>query len=273
VEEVVEEVRGLPGRFFLFVDDSLTADPDHALALFEALAPLGKRWMSQATLAITDDAKLVEAAAASGCVGLFVGLETFSRGALEGVGKGFNRVEEYRERIALLHGHGVGVEAGVVFGFDGEGPSVFPSTVEALDAVGVDMVQISLLTPLPGTSQHEAMRGRITQLDWSRYDYHHAVFQPLGMSAEHLQAGHDWATREYYRPPRVLRRMARIAARPRGLRYLPYAAAISGAYYGRVLRWGIGAPAPCVSARESPVPPLWRNGPALSGRPSPAVQK
>lgn len=263
VEEVAEEVRALPGRFFLFVDDSLAADPGYARALFSALAPLGKRWMSQATLGITDDEGLVQAAASSGCVGLFVGLETFSGCSLENVGKGFNRVDEYRDRISLLHRHGIGVEAGVVFGFDGEGTGVFPATVEALEQVQADMVQISVLTPLPGTPQFRAMDLRITRRDWSLYDYHHVVAEPSGMSADDLQAGHDWATREFYRPMRVVRRLARVAASPEGLRYLPYAAAISAAYCGRVVRWGIRGRDPSASleaGRPAVTPdPAWQS--------------
>jgi radical SAM superfamily enzyme YgiQ (UPF0313 family) len=258
VEEVASEVAGLGGRFFIFVDDNLTADPEYARALFAALAPLGKRWMSQATIGIADDPELVRAAAESGCVGLFVGLETFADGNLQGVEKGFNRAEEYRERIRLLHGSGIGVEAGIVLGFDSDTPQVFSRTLETLDELEVDMIQVSALTPLPGTPQFKAMEGRIVDRDWSHYDYHHAVFEPLGMSAAQLQSGHDWVTREFYRPRRILRRLSRNAIRNRGLRSLPYAAAINGAYFGRTVRWDIGGadPAGTEDARTATRPAL-----------------
>lgn len=239
IREVVSEVSGLPGRFFLFVDDSLTADPDYAKALFSALTPLGKRWMSQATLNLTDDEGLVRGAAESGCVGLFVGLETFSECNLEGVEKGFNRVEEYRDRIEALHAHGIGVEAGIVFGFETDGPEVFSRTLKVLDELEVDMIQVSALTPLPGTPQFQVLEKRIIDRDWSHYDYHHAVFMPRCMTAEQLQSGHDWVTREFYRPGQILKRLSRNALRKRGLKSLPYAAAINGAYYGRTVRWDI----------------------------------
>jgi radical SAM superfamily enzyme YgiQ (UPF0313 family) len=239
VGEVVQEIAGLPGRFFIFVDDNLTADRVYARELFGALRPLNKLWVSQSTLAVTDDLDLVRLAADSGCVGLFAGLETFCRTNLDSVNKGFHRVDEYRERVRALHGHGIGVEAGIVFGFDSDGPEVFRETLDVLDDIRIDMIQASILTPLPGTPQFEAMRPRITDTDWSSYDYHHVVFQPRSMTVEQLQAGHDWVTSEFYRPWRIARRLARMARRPRGLRALPYAAAINGAYYGRTVRWGI----------------------------------
>ena len=238
-DEVVEEVKGLPGRFFMFIDDSLTADRGYALELFRALAPLRKIWISQSTIEIADDDELLQAAAEAGCIGLFVGLESFSESSLLSVDKGFNRVEEYRDRVAVLHTHGIGVEAGIVFGFDTDGPDVFRSTLDLLDDIGIDAIQASILTPLPGTPMYGKMADRIEQHDWSLYDYHHAVFEPARMTAEQLKAGHDWVTREFYRPWRIARRLARMALRPGGFRMMKYAAALNAAYYGRTVRWNI----------------------------------
>lgn len=256
VEEVAKEVAALPGRFFLFVDDSLTADRDYARELFAALRPLGKRWISQSTLAITEDPGLVSLASEAGCLGLFVGLETFSPRNLGAMDKGFHRAEEYRERVRCLHAHGIGVEAGIVVGFDADGPEVFRHTLEQLDRIEIDAIQPSILTPLPGTRLFEAMADRIAERDWSRYDYHHVVFRPARMAAEELQAGHDWLTREFYRPWRIARRLARMAARPGGARMLPFAAAINGAYYGRTVRWRIRGFDPAARPAASPVASL-----------------
>ncbi len=248
VGEVVDEVAALPGRFFMFVDDSLTADTGYARELFAALRPLGKTWITQATLGITDEPDLVRLAAESGCIGLFVGLETFSAGNLDVVDKGFNRVNEYRERIRFLHGHGIGIEAGIVFGFDSEGPEIFGRTLEIIDHLEIDAIQVAILTPLPGTRQFAAMEPRILDRNWAHYDFHNVVFQPRLLTPEALQAGHDWVTREFYRPWRIARRLARMARRPRALRTLPFAAAINAAYYGRTVRWGIRGWDPSIDA-------------------------
>ena len=255
VEQVAREVAGIPSRFFIFVDDNLTADRDYAAALFRAIAPLGKRWVTQSTLAVADDAELVELAARAGCVGLFVGLETFRASHLRAVGKEFNEAERYRERIARLHGAGIGVEAGLVFGFDGDDAGVFERALEHLDEFGIDAIQTSILTPLPGTPFFEKMRERITDGDWGHYDFHHVVFEPKGMTAGELQQGHDWLVREFYRPGRIVNRLARVARRPRGWQVLPWAAAINSGYYGRVRRFGIRGenPAGKTSSRILPI--------------------
>jgi radical SAM superfamily enzyme YgiQ (UPF0313 family) len=253
VAEVVAEVAALPKRFVVFVDDNLTADPAYARDLFRGLAPLGKRWVSQSALAITDDLALVRLAADSGCVGLFVGLETLRETNLRAVDKGFHRAEEYRDRIRLLHAHGIGVEAGLVFGFDADGPAVFEETLAGLGALEVDAIQVSVLTPLPGTRLFVTMGDRVFERDWARYDYHHVVFEPARMTSKELQEGHDWITRQFYRPDRIAARLARHALRSNGWPSVLYAAALDAAYWGRVRSWEIGGRNPAEARRSKEV--------------------
>src|SRR5512142_2293843 len=98
VDEVVEEVRGLP-RNLIFVDDNLVAQPAYARALFEALTPLRKRWVAQSSIRVADDPDLLAAAARSGCLGLFIGIETVNAANLGSVEKGFNDAASYRVRL------------------------------------------------------------------------------------------------------------------------------------------------------------------------------
>jgi radical SAM superfamily enzyme YgiQ (UPF0313 family) len=239
VEEVIAEITDLPGRMFIFVDDNLTADRQYAKTLFAALKPLRRRWVAQSTLAITSDADMVRLMADAGCIGVFAGLETFSGENLGSVNKTCHRVEQYREAIRLFHQHGIAVLAGIVLGFDGDGPGVFRQTVDTLEDLGVDAIQVSIFTPLPGTPRAAFMAGRVFDRNWANYDFHQVVFQPAKMSPSDLQAGHDWVTYQFYRPWRIIRRLWRHLRRPRAWAALPYLAAINAAYYGRTVRWGI----------------------------------
>lgn len=239
VGEVAAEVAKIPDQFVLFVDDNLTADREYAANLFKALMPLKKHWASQSTLAIADDPEFVRLAAASGCIGLFVGLETFSEKNLTSVNKSCHRVSDYRKAIRCFHENGIAVEAGIVFGFDGDGPDVFESTLKILDKLEVDAVQVSILTPLPGTPAFLKMQQRIVITDWSHYDFHHPVFTPSNMSRAQLQAGHDWVTRQFYLPGRIFRRLLRHAKRPRGMKTMKYILALNLAYYGRIRSWRV----------------------------------
>lgn len=235
IEDVVAEIAAMDQRFFLFVDDNLTQDRDYAMALFRALAPLGKRWATQASMNVADDGELLAAMHTAGCQGIFVGLETFSSEALDEQSKTFNLPRRYREAVAAIHRHGMYVEAGVMVGFDADGVNVFRQTLGMLDEVGIDAVQLSVFTPLPGTEAFTAMRGRIFDTDWEHYDFRHAVFTPARMSAEELQAGADWMIRQFYSPWRILRRLPRWLT----LGHAHYPLGLNLAYLGRVLRFHI----------------------------------
>lgn len=207
LENVLTEVRSAP-RNFMFVDDNLIADPGFARELFTALVPLKKRWVSQCTLRLADDPELLALAKRAGCVGVFVGLESITAENLADVGKGVNLEGDSLARIRAVRKAGIGVQAAVIVGLDHDDVTVFRRTLDFLRRARVDALQLSILTPLPGTPLYDEFKaaGRMRDPDWSHYDFRHAVIAPARMSAGELQAGADWLYREFYRLDRVLLR-------------------------------------------------------------------
>jgi len=67
------------------------------------------------------------------------------------VHKGFNRVEEYARLVRRVHSHGIAVQAGIVFGFDHDTPTIFKDTLDFLEQTGVQNATFNILTPYPGT--------------------------------------------------------------------------------------------------------------------------
>lgn len=210
VEEVVAEL-GTLGRNVVFMDDNITADRQYAKELFSKMSPLGKRWFSQCTIGIANDSELLRLARASGCRGMFVGLESLSQENLSDCNKGFNRAEDYARAIEKLHAAGIGVYAGVVFGMDGDREDVFQKTLDFLDEAKVDALQATILTPFPGTPLYSEMdrEGRIFDKDWSRYDFSHVVFEPKRMSVKSLKEGHDRVLCAFYSKRSIARRLGR----------------------------------------------------------------
>ncbi len=212
VAEVIEELRGLP-RNFIFVDDNLIAERACALELFHAMVPLDKTWVGQCSVLIGDDAELLGWARAAGCRGLFIGIETADEANLAKMGKQFNQADSYSQRLRRIRQAGIGVIAGMIVGLDSDERDVFQRTLKFLQCTGIDAVQLNILTPLPGTPLHAEMerKGRLTDRDWSHYDYRHVVFRPARMKAEELQAGADWLYRQFYRLDRIAWRFVRSA--------------------------------------------------------------
>jgi radical SAM superfamily enzyme YgiQ (UPF0313 family) len=208
VDAVIEELKTL-GTHLLFMDDNLTCDADYAKELFSRMIPLRKRWLSQASVQIAADDELLSLAARSGCRGLFIGFESLSDENLRHWRKNINRSHDYRRVVEKLHGSGIGVCAGLVFGYDWDSPGVFPFTLDFLESARVDALQATILTPFPGTELFDEMsrRGRLTGKDWEKYDFSHVVFEPSQMSRQCLQDGHDWILSRFYSRPAILRRL------------------------------------------------------------------
>ncbi|MBL7220946.1 MAG: B12-binding domain-containing radical SAM protein [Phycisphaerae bacterium] len=210
VEDVLAELKTI-GRDFIFVDDNIIGDVEYAKKLFAAMAPLKKRWISQCSLRIADDPELLKLARDAGCLAMFIGIETLSGANLSDFGKEFNDAASYRKRIAAIRRAGIGVQAGIIVGADGDDPGVFERMLGFLRAARIDALQLNILTPLPGTPLFEQFdrAGRITDTDWSKYDFRHVVIRPAGMTAGQLQDGADWLYAQFYRLDRIILRALR----------------------------------------------------------------
>ena len=188
--DVLAELQTIP-RNFIFVDDNIAADRDYAWELFQAMTPLRKRWVSQCSIEIADDPELLRLMHAAGCCGLFIGIETTSAENLAAMGKQFNHSGQYAQRLAAIRRAGIGIVAGIIVGMDGDDVGVFERTLRFLRRTQIDAIQLNILTPLPGTPLYADMEcaGRVTDCDWSHYDYRHVVFQPARMSARRGPTG------------------------------------------------------------------------------------
>ena len=201
VNEVADEIQRMPGKALVFWDDNIGANRRHSKELFEAIAPLGRWWTSQATIDVAFDDEFLHLAAKSGCKALFVGLESVSQESLNSANKRHNDVSVYHEAVRRFHAHGIAIQAGTVFGFDHDERSIFRHTVEYFREIGIDSATIGILVPFPNTALFKRLdaEGRILTRNWSKYDgKKHVVFQPARMSPEELLMGTEWAARQFY---------------------------------------------------------------------------
>jgi radical SAM superfamily enzyme YgiQ (UPF0313 family) len=210
VDAVAREFASFPGKVVILWDDNIAGDLEYGKALFRALAPHRKWWSAQASIHAAEDDEFLSLAAQSGCKQLFIGLESISQASLDGASKGFNRVEEYAHAIERIHSHGIAVQAGIVFGFDGDTEDVFDRTGDFLEATGVQNATFNILTPFPGTRLYDRLEseGRILTRDWSRYNGRaDVVFRPRHMSPEVLLDGFHRANRRFYSGRSICKRL------------------------------------------------------------------
>jgi radical SAM superfamily enzyme YgiQ (UPF0313 family) len=129
VDDVIEEVKRLQGEFIVFIDDNIAGNRQYAKELFARLKPLKKKWASQASITLSRDPELLKLAADSGCVSLFIGIESLSSENLKEVNKSFNRASQFEEGIKAIHDHDIMILAGLIFGLDHDDEGVFERTL------------------------------------------------------------------------------------------------------------------------------------------------
>lgn len=209
VDEVIEEVERLEGNFIVFVDDNITGDRHYARELFTRLRPLKKKWASQASMTLTRDPELMRLAAESGCVSLFVGIESLSSENLKDVNKSFNRAPQFEEALKALHDHDIMVLAGFIFGLDNDDEGVFERTLRFCERNRIELPSFFVLTPLPGTPIFQRMEseGRLLHKDWSQYNGATVNFRPKLMTEETLQRGFNWVCKEAYSWNSIVKRV------------------------------------------------------------------
>jgi radical SAM superfamily enzyme YgiQ (UPF0313 family) len=198
------------GSIVAFVDDLHNSNRAYCRELWTALKPLKLKWGCQATLFLGDDEEMVKLAAESGCVSVFVGMESLDEDSLDETNKPFNRVQKFAQEIAMFHKYGIMVNPGIVFGFDNDDEAVFERAVDFLTKNRVELAYFNVLTPLPGTALFDRYNnaGRIFDRDWSKYDGKHVVFQPSRMTPAQLQEGFHWANHQFYSLPNIWYRLA-----------------------------------------------------------------
>lgn len=203
------------GAIVAFVDDLHNSHRAYCRELWQALKSLNIKWGCQSTMFLGDDQEMVKLAADSGCVSVFVGLESISEDSLDETNKGFNQSRKFEDEIKMFHDHGIMVNPGMVFGFDNDDESVFETAVSFLVKNQVELAYFNVLTPLPGTALYERYNstGRIFDKDWAKYDGKHVVFYPSRMTPEQLQEGFFWANHQFYSWPSIWHRLAHTKQR------------------------------------------------------------
>ena len=170
--------------------------------------------------------RFLELAAAAGCYSAFVGFETFNPQNLLAATKVQNLDKEQRRRKddtagqALLavkekyrrvvrnwHAHGVAVHCGYMIGFPFDGPECGRQSAEWLLDVGVDLASFFVVTPLPGTEDHDrAVRdGTILDWDFNNYDSQHMVSHHPRMTTAEVVRAYREAYLTFYSARNTLR--------------------------------------------------------------------
>jgi radical SAM superfamily enzyme YgiQ (UPF0313 family) len=229
-EEVLEELMTIPQKMLFFVDDNIIGygekSREQALAIFRGMVDrrLDKWWFCQASLNFADDEEVLRWAGRAGCKMVFLGLEAEEVDALTEVNKRLNLqrgVASYEAAFRRIHRAGIAVMGAFIFGMDGDTPGKLRHRAEYMVHGGIDVMQKTFLTPLPGTRLFDRLREENRLLctgfpqDWERYDMGEAVHRPRGMTPEMLTKAMEESSRRMYSWPVLARKALRTLCETR----------------------------------------------------------
>lgn len=217
-DEVVDELSTLSrNKIIYFADDNLTISQRRAVSLCRKMVARGvrRRYAIQGTLGLADNPELLRWLKRSGCLFVFVGLESLSEGTLTQIGKpDLDRIgiDGYQERIARIRAHGIGVFGSFIVGLDGDTPDIFDRIRRFTLAARVDCALVNILNPTPGSPLWDRLRDEERLLytdfppDYAMYAQDNVCFQPTGMTPVELQEGTRWLISSLTRLPVALQR-------------------------------------------------------------------
>ena len=213
--DVLEEIAGQNRRFIFFVDDNLLSNHEAAKRFLRELIPLRIRWVSQASLDMTNDPELMRLLADSGCMGNVIGFESLSPQNLQLMKKGPNFLrgdgrkpfrdgwDYYEHAVQVLRDHHLQTWAAFTLGHDHDTFESIRATSEFAMRHRFCFAAYNILMPYPGTPLYDRLKSEGRLLYDGRwwvhpeYRFNHAAFRPKNMSPDELTAA-CWECRQQW---------------------------------------------------------------------------
>jgi len=189
-------------RQFFFYDDNFTAAKRWIRSLMAELEPLGVRFSAQSRVDFPwidrdrglVDQPLLDAMRRAGGHVLYIGYETIEEPRALQWRKGYRGRGGLRARLhrdtQVLHDNGFWIHGMFVFGPD-DTEQTAHRILEFARETKLETIQVSILTPLPGTPLFEEMRPHLLFTDfpndWDFYDGTHCVYNHARLGIEALQ--------------------------------------------------------------------------------------
>lgn len=217
VEDVIRDIEAIcrlrKRPFIEFADDNTFVDKAWGRELCRQMIPLRVKWFTETDISVADDEELLRLMRQARCRQVLIGLESPGQSALDGVELKSNfkarRAVGAVEAIRRIQAHGITVNGCFILGLDRHTPEIFREVLDFAHKVPLYEVQITVLTPFPGTPLYDRLlrEGRLLYPGrWERCTLFDVNYQPRLMTPEQLRQGLYWLTERLYSEEAMLRR-------------------------------------------------------------------
>jgi radical SAM superfamily enzyme YgiQ (UPF0313 family) len=205
IERLVREQAAQGVRRFFITDDNFARNKNWE-PIFDRLIKLREEGLNTNFLVQMDTLvhkipNFIDKAVRAGLVKAFVGLENINPDSLKSASKGQNKLTEYRKMFQAWRAKGMVTYAGYILGFPTDTPETIERDIRIIQReLPVDILEFNILTPLPGSKDHQDMynRGEWMDPDMSNYDLEHVTQKHPLMSSEEWFGAYKRVWELYY---------------------------------------------------------------------------
>lgn len=196
VEEELDAIQAVWSQPFLeLADDNSFVHKPYARDLARTLGRRNIRWFTETDISVADDPDLLELLAESGCAQVLIGLESPVPRDLIGMDRKdwkSRQADRYHDAIGRIQRAGVSVNGCFVLGLDEHDETCFDHVLNFVAGSGLAEVQVTVMTPFPGTelTAQLAAEGRLLKDEWwDECTLFDVVYRPARMSVSDLEDG------------------------------------------------------------------------------------
>ncbi len=198
VDKVLAEIDQIceiwPHPFIEFADDNSFINRTYWKDLLPELKKRHIKWFTETDLSVAEDPELLQLMRVSGCAQVLIGLESPTEEPLRGLeqNSNWNHFAEYKKAISTIQSHGITVNGCFIIGLDGQTTEVFGQIYDFVRDTELYEVQITILTPFPGTALYDRLKKSnrlIEPTNWKKCTLFDLNFRPQNMAEQELCKG------------------------------------------------------------------------------------
>lgn len=194
---------GVDGIYF--VDDTLTLDKGRVLELCEGMKDFNVKWFCNVRVGTVDEETLKKMKE-SGCVVVFVGVESGNQEILNNLKKGI-RLEKVVETFKLIDKVGLDGVATFIFGCSGETKETMLETIRFAKKINPKFAAFFNMVPYPGTEVYDYAKSKGLLLfdEWvelSSPKYEKSCMRHEHFSLDELYSFRKRAYKSFYARPK-----------------------------------------------------------------------
>jgi radical SAM superfamily enzyme YgiQ (UPF0313 family) len=202
--------------FIELADDNTFIDKRWSKELLRLFTNYDMKWFTETDVSLAEDSELLELLAESGCAQVLIGFETPIKESLWNIDKTnwkHRQADNYLKAIDKIQSYGISVNGCFIVGMDNDTKETFREMELFILGSGLSEVQLTILTPFPGTGLYNRLKGENRLLSnnfWEKCTLFDVNFIPKNFTVEEFEVHFQELMAKVYSPQAVADRKTKF---------------------------------------------------------------